>query len=166
MPASTDVLLPDADRALCETALEAARGAYAPYSGYAVGVAVRSADGEVFTGANMENASYGLSVCAEVGALSAASRAGRRDIETIAVVGYLFHPAEDRTGVCTPCGRCRQLIAELADLGGRDIVVYCCNGDLSKIERRTLSELLPHRFGPADLGMRDRWAAMEKRLRG
>ena len=158
--------VPDAERALCAAALDASRGAYAPYSGYAVGVAVRTADGSVFTGANMENASYGLSVCGEVGALTAASRAGKRDVETVAVVGYLFHPAENRAGVCTPCGRCRQLIAEFADLGGRDILVLCCNGDLSRIERRSLSELLPNRFGPADLGMLDRWAAMEKRLRG
>lgn len=151
-----EMALQEADRALCEAALEASRAAYAPYSGYAVGAAARAVDGAVFTGANMENASYGLSMCAEVGALTAASRAGKRDVEAVAVVGYTFHPAEDRTGVCTPCGRCRQLIAEFADLGGRDIVVWCCNGDLTKIERRTLSELLPVRFGPRDLGPPER----------
>jgi len=159
------VTLSDEDRGLCEAALEASRAAYAPYSGFAVGVALRTGDGSVFTGANMENASYGLGVCGEVSALTAASRAGKRDVTTIAVVGYLFHPEENRSGVCTPCGRCRQLIAEFADLGGRDIVIYCCSGDLATIERRTLGELLPHHFGPADLGMLDRWSQMEKRLR-
>lgn len=155
-----------AQRALCERALAAARSAYAPYSGYAVGAAVRTVSGRVYTGANMENASYGLAICAEVSALAAANAARDREIVAIAVVGFRFHPAHHGEAVCTPCGRCRQLIGEFADLGGHDIAVYCCNGDLTHIEARTIGDLLPDRFGPRDLGLAERWAEMERALTG
>lgn len=152
------------DRALCEAAQQAAFSAYAPYSGFAVGAAVRTASGAVHAGANTENASYGLSLCAEVSALTAASRARDRAIVAVAVVGFLFHPAPDLSAIVTPCGRCRQLIAEFADLSGRDVAVHCCSGDLARIETRTMSELLPMRFGPAAIGMVDGWRDREAAL--
>lgn len=124
--------------ALLEAAREAAAHAYAPYSGFAVGAAVETSDGRVFVGANMENASYGLAVCAEVGALQAATTAGALDqVHRVAIVG----PKPP-----TPCGRCRQLLAETAALSGRDTEVWFADLDFKVVERRTISELLPEAF--------------------
>lgn len=124
--------------ALLEAAREAAGHAYAPYSGFAVGAAVETSDGRVFVGANMENASYGLAVCAEVGALQAATTSGALDqVHRIAIVG----PKPP-----TPCGRCRQLLAETAALSGRDIEVWFADLDFNVVERRTISALLPDAF--------------------
>jgi len=108
--------------------------------------AVESVDGEVVTGANMENACYRLGLCAEQSALTAAQHAfGLDKVARIAVVGG--------TGaiVCTPCGGCRQAILEAAQLSGRDIEILCSNGDGTKVERFTIGALIPHGFGPANL---------------
>lgn len=139
--------------ALLRAASAAAQNAYAPYSRFAVGAASETADGSVFTGANMENVSYGLTVCAEIGALQAASTAGRlRDVVRIAVVGGSIDDSNKRSGdIVTPCGRCRQLILECAHLGARDVEVWCANSDLSSVECFKISELLPHGFGPIAL---------------
>ena len=137
---------------LLRAARDAARNAYAPYSNFAVGAAVQTSDGSVFIGANMENASYGLTVDAEVGALQAASTAGKlADVVRIAVVGGTIGKEERDGAIVTPCGRCRQLILESAHLGSRDIEVWCANSDLSSINSFKISELLPHAFGPANL---------------
>jgi cytidine deaminase len=138
---------------LLRAALAAAEHAYAPYSGFAVGAAVETDDGRVFAGANMENASYGLSICAEAGALQAASTAGAlAAVRRIAVVGRgAPEGAHAAKGPIRPCGRCRQLIAEAAALGGRDVEVWCADAGLERVERHAISELLPHAFGPADL---------------
>jgi cytidine deaminase len=134
----------------------AARNAHAPYSRFAVGAAVLLDDGTVITGANFENASYGLSLCAETVAIATASAAGRlRDIVAIGVIGG----AMDANGLATgtvpvsPCGRCRQVINEAAQMGGRDLPVYCGAAEGEAIRRYTVSELLPDAFGPADLGI-------------
>jgi cytidine deaminase len=140
-------------KALIGAAREAAKNAYAPYSNFAVGAAVLLADGTVVTGANFENASYGLSLCAETVALATASAQGRlRDVVAIGVIGgRIGHP--DITPV-NPCGRCRQIINEAAQLGGRDITVYCGSAAGDSIVEYTLSQLLPDAFGPRDLGLR------------
>lgn len=143
----------DSDR--LEHARRAAANAHAPYSGFHVGCAVETRDGRVFTGANMENASYGLSMCAEVGALTAATVAGALgDIARLTVVGGRPASGGRLSGAepVRPCGRCRQLISEAADLGGRDIEVVSVSGDGRAIERSTISELLPRAFGPTALG--------------
>lgn len=139
--------------ALIEAATEAAGRAYAPYSRFAVGAALLLADGTVICGANLENASYGLSLCAEAVALAAANMAGRlRDVVAVGVVGGAI-----KRGVPTgdapvyPCGRCRQMLHEAGDLGGRDLLVYAASADGSVLRRHQLSELLPHAFGPGDL---------------
>src|SRR5690349_22734448 len=99
------------DRDLIVAARNAANNAYAPYSGFAVGAAVRVADGAIHVGANLENASYGLSLCAEVSALTAANTSGDfESISAIAVLGFGFFPKMHLSEVVTPCGRCRQLI--------------------------------------------------------
>ena len=136
------------DEELIALAREAALKAYAPYSNFQVGCAVESVDGQVVTGANMENACYRLGVCAEQSALTAAQhRFGLGKIARIAVVGG------SGDAVCTPCGGCRQAILEAAQLSGRDVEILCGSGDGSTVERHTIGELIPFGFGPANLGV-------------
>ena len=140
---------------LIEAAREAARHAHAPYSNFAVGAALLLSDGEIVTGANFENASYGLSLCAETVALATANSRGHlRDIVAIGVIGGRID-GDRLTGdsPVRPCGRCRQLLTEAAQLGGRDIVVHCASADGNMIARHLVSELLPFAFGPADVGL-------------
>jgi cytidine deaminase len=127
---------------LIAAAREAAAYAYAPYSKFPVGAALGFADGTVVTGANVENASYGLSLCAEtVAAAKALSSPERSPLIAVAVVG--------EGEVITPCGRCRQVLSELAQLGGTDPVVWCAGTD-ENLEM-PLSQLLPRAFGPGNL---------------
>lgn len=127
---------------LVAAARDAATQAYAPYSNFPVGAALGFADGTVVTGANVENASYGLSLCAETLAAAKALNGGARGgLVAVAVVG----PA----GALTPCGRCRQVLSELAQLGGTDPVVWS-DGDGPEMR---LSALLPNAFGPGSLGI-------------
>lgn len=124
---------------LVSAALEVRTHAYAPYSRYAVGAALLSRNGELFTGVNVENASSGLSVCAERHAVGAAVAAGRRQFIAMAVVTASSPPA-------TPCGACRQVLAEFGDFA---IILANPSG-----ERRltTVALLLPDAFGPDALG--------------
>jgi cytidine deaminase len=144
-----------AGRVLIDHALEAAKNAHAPYSKFAVGAAVLLEDGTIIPGTNFENASYGLSLCAETVALAAANVAGRfKDVVAIGIVGG----AMTKTGLegdapIYPCGRCRQILNEAADMGRRDITVYCGSADGTVMRRHLLSELLPFAFGPGDLGI-------------
>ena len=131
---------------LVALARAAAARAYAPYSGFHVGCAIESVDGEAVTGANMENACYRLGLCAEQSALTTAQHAfGLEKIVRIAVVGGLGDT------ICTPCGGCRQAILEAAQLSGRDVEILCGSGDGSALERYSISNLIPHGFGPANL---------------
>lgn len=138
---------------LVARAREAALGAYAPYSGFSVGCAIESADGEMVAGANMENACYRLGVCAEISALTAAAQAfGLDRIARIAVAGGRIEGGA-LTGemVVTSCGGCRQSILEAAHLAGRDLEVISANGSGTTTDARTIGELLPLGFGPANL---------------
>ena len=128
---------------LVEAARVAGAQAYAPYSNFPVGAALRFADGAVVTGANVENASYGLSLCAETVAVAKAMADGRRGgLVMVALAGPGTEPA-------TPCGRCRQVLHELAALGGTDPVVLCAGA--GEVRRTKLSDLLPDAFDPASL---------------
>ena len=139
-------------QALIAAARKAAKNAYAPYSNFAVGAALLLSDGSVVTGANFENASYGLSLCAETVALAKASSEGRlADVVAIGVIGGRIGHAD--TAPVSPCGRCRQVINEAAQLGRRDIPVFCAGAEGDAIARYALSELLPAAFGPKDLGL-------------
>ncbi len=134
---------------LIGAARDAAGNAYAPYSKYHVGAALLMSDGSIISAANFENASYGMTLCAETVAIAMASSAGRLgDIIDIAVVGG---PAGSvgMTGAVTPCGRCRQIIKEAADISCRDIRIYCAHD--GGYDTYLLSELLPHAFGPSNL---------------
>ena len=131
---------------LIQAAREAAATAYAPYSGFHVGAALGFADGLVVTGANAENASYGLTLCAETVAVSIALSVGiRGGLEAVAVIGGKAGQLGLGAPV-SPCGRCRQTLSELAQLGGTDPVVWCV-GEHEVLEL-PLSALLPHAFGP------------------
>lgn len=133
--------------ALIAAARAAQAGAYAPYSRFHVGAALGFADGAVVSGANVENASYGLALCAETSAVAKAMNDGRRGgLEAVAVVGG----PDGRDGpVVTPCGRCRQVLNEIAQTGGTDPVIWCVGAD--QIVETRLSVLLPMAFGPANL---------------
>jgi cytidine deaminase len=130
---------PDADRLLKE-ARTAVERAYAPYSKFSVGAAVTDESGRVFTGVNIENASYGLTMCAERVAIFSAVAAGARRITAVAVT------AKGAAGV-TPCGACRQVMAEFC---APDTPVYCDRQGADAL-KRTVAELLPDAFTPADL---------------
>ena len=141
------------EQQLIAAARDAALRAYAPYSRFSVGCAIESVDGEIVTGANMENACYRLGLCAEQSTLTAAQHAfGLNKVARIAVAGGDGSGAElSGDMVCTPCGGCRQAILEAAQLSGRDLEILCANGDGSEIERHRISALIPHGFGPVNL---------------
>ena len=146
-----------AGRVLIDAAREAAANAHAPYSRFGVGAVALLDDGQMVTGANFENASYGLSLCAETVALATVNSQGRlRDIVAIGVIGGTL--AKDGTiggsALVTPCGRCRQVVNEAAQLAGHDIDIYCGSADGSAFAYFRASELLPHAFGPSDLGVK------------
>lgn len=120
---------------LVEAALEARKNAYAPYSGFTVGAAVLTADGTVFAGANVENASYGLSVCAERHAIGAAVGNGHRDLVALAVVTSTTPPS-------SPCGACRQVMAEFGPL---TVILANTSGAMTVVSD---ADLLPMAFTP------------------
>lgn len=122
---------------LLAAAAQARQQAHAPYSGYRVGAALLAADGSVVTGCNVENASYGLTMCAERVAVGAAVAAGRTAFTSIAIVAG-EGPAP------FPCGACRQVLAEFC---GPDLPVHMARADdLAAFESTTLGALLPHAF--------------------
>lgn len=143
----------DTREALIAAAREASARAYAPYSRFHVGAALLFDDGAVVTGANAENASYGLSLCAETVASAAAMNAGRRGgLVAVAVIGGppgMSGEASPGAIPVTPCGRCRQILNELAQLGGTDPEVLCIGAEA--VTTTTVAALLPQAFGPASL---------------
>ncbi|MDP7974941.1 MAG: cytidine deaminase [TACK group archaeon] len=120
------------DEILLETAKKAAMKAYAPYSKFKVGAALMASDGSIYTGCNVENSSYGLSMCAERVALFKAVSEGKREFLAIAVMSD--------SGPVTPCGACRQVLFEFSP----NIRV------LTEGQEHSLSELLPHAFSLQD----------------
>jgi cytidine deaminase len=133
---------PPADGELVAAARAARERAYAPYSGFRVGAALRTEQGEVVTAGNVENASYGLAICAERAAVAAAVALGHRGFEAIAVAG----PGPDPV---TPCGACRQVLREFPR--GPDLRVLCTGEAGERLLVTTLGALLPDSFGPDNL---------------
>ncbi len=121
---------------LREAALDVRKNAYAPYSDFQVGAALRTADGQVFVGCNVENIAYPEGTCAEAGALAAMAAAGARVVAEVYVVAGGASPV-------TPCGGCRQ---KLAEFGAGDVPVTMATVDGAE-QRMTLAELLPGAFG-------------------
>lgn len=125
---------------LVAQAIAAMARAYAPYSNFPVGAALRAENGAVFSGCNVENAAYPQGWCAETSAIAAMVMAGETRIAEIAVAG-------GGSGLCTPCGGCRQRLREFA---GDDLVIHVC-GPEGLRRTVTLGELLPLSFGPDNL---------------
>jgi cytidine deaminase len=125
-------------RGLIDLANEARRRAYAPYSNYQVGAAVRTKSGRIFTGCNVENAAYPTSMCAERVAIFKAISEGEKEFEVISV-------ATPNGG--SPCGGCRQVMAEF----GLDTVVLISDGEGRLLQETTVAGLLPGAFTPKDL---------------
>lgn len=142
--------------ALIAAARAAAANAHAPYSRFGVGAAVLLEGGEIVTGCNFENASYGLTLCAETVALASVNTLGKlRQVRAIAVIGGRL----EEGGIVgnepvRPCGRCRQVIHEAAILSGCDVTVICAAADGGRIESHAISALLPFAFGPDSLDRR------------
>ncbi|HEV7234237.1 MAG TPA: cytidine deaminase [Sphingorhabdus sp.] len=136
--------------ALVNAAIAAAGTAYAPYSKFHVGAALLLDDGSIVTGSNFENASYGMTLCAETVAIAKANSDGQlKQIVAIAVAGGPEAAVASGTAAITPCGRCRQIMKEVSDLTSIDLPIYCARA--GGYDTYTLSELLPHGFGPASL---------------
>jgi cytidine deaminase len=125
---------------LIEAGLRARKRAYAPYSKYFVGAALLTASGKIYEGLNIENASYGATVCAERVAIFNAVSAGERKFLAMSVVG-------EEGG--TPCGLCRQVLAEF----GLDIVLLLVNRDGKLVRETTVGEVFPDAFTPDKLGI-------------
>ena len=124
---------------LIELALEARKNAYAPYSNYQVGAALVTSSGRFFTGCNVENAAYPTGICAERVAIFKAVSEGEREFTALAVV---------TSNGGTPCGACRQVMAEF----GLQTLVLIADARGNLKQEATLAELLPGAFGPSDLG--------------
>lgn len=124
--------------ALIELANETRKHAYAPYSNYPVGAALRTRSGRIFTGVNIENAAYSHTMCAERTAVFKAVSEGEREFEVIAVVTL---------NGGSPCGGCRQVLAEF----GLETIVLIANEDGLLIKQMTVAELLPEAFTPKQL---------------
>jgi cytidine deaminase len=129
------------DDPLIDEAVAVRANAYAPYSRFAVGAALRCADGRIFVGCNTENAAYPEGICAEGGAISAMVAAGGRRITDIVI-------SAGGERACAPCGGCRQKIREF---GAPDLTIRMVGPRGNVLLVRTLAELLPDAFGPEDL---------------
>jgi len=128
---------------LLDRAQEARDHAYAPYSRYSVGAALLTADGQIYQGCNIENAGFTATICAERTAFFKAVYDGHRAFRAIAVIA---------TGEAQgfPCGVCRQVMAEFCE---KDFIIVTANRDRTLVDVSTFGELLPHSFGPKDLGV-------------
>ena len=125
---------------IVKAAQEAMKMAYAPYSGFAVGAAVRAGSGRIYSGCNIENAAFPQGWCAEASAISALIMDGEHKIVEIAIAG-------GGDELCTPCGGCRQKLREFAH---SDVAIHVCGPEGVRMTT-TLGDLLPHSFGPENL---------------
>lgn len=132
------------DLELMRIAEEARKFSYVPYSHFAVGAALLTKDGKVYTGCNIENASYSPTNCAERTAVFKAVSEGEKDFVAIAVIGA---PEGEEGKFCAPCGVCRQVLREFCDPNTFRVLL----GTTKEVKSYTLGELLPASFSPADL---------------
>lgn len=126
------------ERELLERARQARLKAYAPYSNFQVGAALATASGQIFTGCNVENVSYGLTNCAERVAVGRAISEGEREFELLAICA---------PGGAVPCGACRQVLHEFSPR----LVILMTDPELASTQKRHLSDLFPHAFDPSSL---------------
>lgn len=137
------------DRDLVDAAREACTTSYAPYSGVHVGAALRTRDGRIVTGSNVENAAYGSTICAERMAVGRANAEGERAFTAVAVTAAGERLPPDQ--VVTPCGSCRQVLHEMAAATGSRTRVLMTTPGTDRITIGSLEELLPLPFGPLSL---------------
>ena len=128
------------DRNLIDMAMDAMDNSYSPYSRFKVGAVIECDDGSVFSGCNIENAAFGITLCAETAAVASAVSAGRRQFKRIAI-------ASSGDAYCVPCGLCRQLLKEFSS----DMEVLCSRSD-GRYVSYSLSSLLPMAFGKEKMG--------------
>ena len=133
------------EKQLVLAAKEARKNAYAPYSRYFVGAAVLTADGRIFGGCNVENASYGASNCAE---RTAVFKAVSEGVTRIAVMGGPSSCTDEMPDEATPCGICRQVLREFSDPAACDVIIA---KSLTNYRITSLGQLLPESFGPENL---------------
>ncbi len=143
--------LEEIQRRLLNEAAKAMDTAYNPYSNFYVGAAILSQDGIIITGSNVENAAYGSTICAERAAILRANAKGIRIFEKIAIIGK--GKDFDTTEVTAPCGSCRQMLFESAQISEKNLEVIMATTKMDKIIVATIEELLPLAFGPKDLGI-------------
>lgn len=139
------MLTRELEQKLMNTAIEYRKRSYSPYSGYQVGAALLSADGEIFGGCNIESASFSPTNCAERTALFKAVSEGKKDFTAIAVVGG---KAGENLEFCSPCGVCRQALVEFCD--PKTFVVYL-GTSTEEYKGYLLEELLPYSFTPKNV---------------
>ena len=141
-----------ADQELLLAARDAMAQAYNPYSNFFVGAALRAVNGEIVTGSKFEHASSSATICAERSAIVHAAAMGHTVFGRIAVIGR--GAKAPTTEVISPCGVCRQMLFESAQISRMNIEVIMSSSEMKKIVIGTISELLPLGFGPANLGLR------------
>ncbi|MDO8515661.1 MAG: cytidine deaminase [bacterium] len=151
MKTTTYGLLMDIQRKALDAALETLENSYNPYSHFYVGATLIADNGTLVSGTNFENAAYGSTICAERAAVLRANAMGLRKFNAIAIIdrGETF----DTTEVTGPCGSCRQVLYEIAQISGTDLEVILSTTKKDKIVVTTIKELLPLAFGPLDLGI-------------
>jgi cytidine deaminase len=147
--------LNDEYQTLLEEAHDATERTYSPYSEFNVGAALLTGDGEIVAGANIENSAYSFAMCAERTTFFTAFNQGHRDYDAIAIIG---RPADgDDSDYTFPCGGCRQVLYEAAEISGNDIDIILGaldDGELmDEVKRTSTDDILPEGFGPSDLEM-------------
>ena len=141
------MLVKELEQKLMSTAIEYRKRSYSPYSGFQVGAALLSADGEIFGGCNIESASFSPTNCAERTAIFKAVSEGESGFKAIAVVGNKKGAPEEEWEFCTPCGVCRQVMLEFVN--PEEFEIFAAKG--KEIRKFTLSQLLPESFSPSML---------------
>jgi cytidine deaminase len=138
-------------RRVLDEAAKVMNTAYNPYSKFYVGAALLSQNGQIITGSNVENAAYGSTICAERAAILRANAMGIRTFDKVGIIarGEDF----DTTEVTAPCGSCRQMLYESAQISERNLEIIMATTKKDKVVVATIEELLPLAFGPKDLGI-------------
>jgi cytidine deaminase len=136
-------LSPATEARLLKAAIAARKNAYCPYSNYQVGASVLASSGRIYTGANIENSSYGLTVCAERNAIFNAIGSGERELQAVCVVAKS----------AKPCGACRQVMSEFLPKDAPVIIANLNSGGQPEITRHTLARILPMAFDPSEAGL-------------
>lgn len=141
------MLTVEKEKELVNKAIEASKNSYSPYSNFRVGAAILCDNGEIFTGTNVENASYGAGICAERTAAVKAVSQGEKRFNAVAIFGSPKDAIEDELQYAFPCGICRQFLNEFS----QDDTVILVGKSVDDYKKYLLKELLPESFGPEDL---------------